>query len=350
MEAGSTMLYAYLSGEHPTLPLAELRAILEAEDQPYRVLHVFEQLALLEAAPEAAPLVARRAGMVKELGVVVAVAEADHGSILDAARAADWSPVRCPFYVKPRFIQGYGSTHLDAARLAAEVGGIVAGTTGCRVSASRPASMVRVMVTEGAAVLGVVLARQRYAEIHARRPRARPFFKPGALSPELSRVFVNLARARRGGVYLDPFCGTGGFAIEAALMGARVICGDLDRAMVRGAATNLSWLHLVDRCDVYHGDALQPPFRRGIVDSIGTDPPYGRSTTTARRPVLGVVEGFLHAAAEMLKRGGYVFFAMPHGVGDPEGLLATAGLVMVEKHFMRVHRSLTRLLVAAVRP
>ena len=344
------MLYAYLSGEHPTLPLAELKAILEAEGQPYRVLHVFEQLALLEAPRPAAPLVVSRAGMVKELGVVVAVAEADHGSIVDAAKDADWSPVKCPFYVKPRFIQGYGSTHLDASSLAAEVGGIVARATGCRVSVSKPASMVRVMVTEGVAVLGVVLARQSYAEMHARRPRARPFFKPGALSPELSRVFVNLARTRRGGVYLDPFCGTGGFAIEAALMGARVVCGDLDRVMVRGARENLSWLGLMDRCDVYHGDALAPPLRPGTVDSIGTDPPYGRSTTTARRRVLEVVEGFLQESAGLLRRGGYVFFAMPRGAGDPEELLSSAGLVLVEKHFMRVHRSLTRLLVAAVRP
>ncbi len=344
------MLYAYLSGEHPTLPLAELKAILEAEDQPYRVLHVFEQLALLEATPEAAPIVVGRAGMVKELGLVVAVAEADHDSIVEAAESADWSPVRCPFYVKPRFIQGYGSTLLDASRLAADVGRAVARATGCGVSVSKPASTVRVMVSEGAAVLGVVLARQRYSDMRARRPRVRPFFKPGALSPELSRVFVNLARARRGGIYLDPFCGTGGFAVEAALMGARVICGDLDRIMVRGARTNLSWLGLVDRCEVYHGDALSPPLRGGTVDSIGTDPPYGRSTTTARRPVVEVVEGFLHSAAELLRRGGYVSFAMPRTAGDPEEVLARAGLVMVEKHFMRVHRSLTRLLVAAVRP
>ena len=41
---------------------------------------------------------------------------------------------------------------------------------------------------------------------------------------------------------VDPFCGTGGIAIEAALQNIRALASDLDSRMVEGTKENLKWL------------------------------------------------------------------------------------------------------------
>ncbi|GIQ99269.1 MAG: hypothetical protein CM15mP6_2860 [Methanobacteriota archaeon] len=60
-------------------------------------------------------------------------------------------------------------------------------------------------------------------------PTDRPFFKPVTLDPRLARLMVSLSFS--GGppsMIVDPFCGTGGIAIEASLLGLEVLASDLD--------------------------------------------------------------------------------------------------------------------------
>ena len=42
-------------------------------------------------------------------------------------------------------------------------------------------------------------------------------------------------------IIVDPFCGTGGIAIEASLLGLEVLASDLDSRMVEGTKSNLDW-------------------------------------------------------------------------------------------------------------
>ncbi|WP_062662301.1 hypothetical protein [Aeropyrum camini] len=158
-----------------------------------------------------------------------------------------------------------------------------AGRRGFKLSKRKATLNLRIFATEGALMLGVALSRLEGKGFMERSPGRRPFFKPGPLSPRLSRAFVNLSRLRVGGYFADPFCGTGGFAIEACIVGAsRIACGDLDWAMVRGGPANLSkycppgvWFYSA-------WNAARLPLSGDSVDSIATDPPYGRSTTTGR--------------------------------------------------------------------
>jgi tRNA (guanine10-N2)-dimethyltransferase len=343
--------YAYLSGEHPTLPLAELRAILEAEAGEYRMLLVLDQAAIFDACVENPARITGRAGMVKELGRVAAVCEADAERLVDCLKGYRWPWVsEKGFAVRPRFVKGYSKEALPPEKAVRIVADWITRSTGMRVNLLDPGITARILVSEGVAIVGMV-SSSRHGGLHGRRPRARPFFKPGALSPQLSRVFVNLSRIRGGEVFLDPFCGTGGFALEAALLGAYSVCGDIDRVMAWGSRLNLSWAGVRDKSEVYVGDACRLPLRALSIDAVGTDPPYGRSTSTRRRSVASVIAQFLQSVAEVLRRNRYVAFASPLIRGlEVEDMVEDSGLRLVEKHYMRVHRSLTRILAVAVRP
>ena len=52
-----------------------------------------------------------------------------------------------------------------------------------------------------------------------RQPMERPFFKPISLEPRLAKLLISLAhrKGRTPQNFIDPFCGTGGIAIEALL-------------------------------------------------------------------------------------------------------------------------------------
>ena len=74
-------------------------------------------------------------------------------------------------------------------------------------------------------------------------PTERPFFKPVTLDPRLARLLVCLSFSRgKPSVIVDPFCGTGGIAIEASNLGLQVLASDLDSRMVEGTRTNMEWV------------------------------------------------------------------------------------------------------------
>ena len=71
----------------------------------------------------------------------------------------------------------------------------------------------------------------------------RPFFKPISLEPRLAKLLISLAHTKDDVPvnFIDPFCGTGGIAIEALLQGMNIFVSDLDPTMVYGVKKNLSW-------------------------------------------------------------------------------------------------------------
>jgi len=94
--------------------------------------------------------------------------------------------------------------------------------------------------------------RESYA---GRAPTERPFFRPVSLDARQARLLISLAH--RAGVesatVVDPFCGTGGIAIEAALQGMEALASDLDGRMVEGTRQNLDWAGVsasVEECAV----------------------------------------------------------------------------------------------------
>ncbi len=343
----NSLYYAYLSGIHPTLPLAELQALLEAIGIEYRLEAVFDQVAVFRASRDPVE-VARLAAYIHEVGLLVSVADADPDAIVSSIPLPDACRyLENPFRVEVTRVKGYRGG-LDTRELAKRLGTIISKECRLQVDFRRPASVLRVLVTEGVAVIGIILAVQDRRGFQGRRQDRRPFFRSVALDPRLSRLFINLSRPRPGKVFVDPFCGTGGFAIEAALEDMYTVCSDLDGSMVEGSLLNLDYYGLRYMVDVVQADATAIPVRSGSVSSIGTDPPYGRQAPVrgALGSLVNLLEGFITEASRILGSGGYVSFASPHWV-DVDRLVKAGGLQLVEKHFMRVHGSLTRVLTVA---
>jgi tRNA (guanine10-N2)-dimethyltransferase len=104
-----------------------------------------------------------------------------------------------------------------------------------------------------------------------RKPDKRPGFSPVSLSPKLARAMVNLTGSSTS--ILDPFCGTGGILIEAALIGLRAAGSDLSKEMVEKAGKNMEYYRL--KAKLQKKDALK---LSGKIPYIVSDLPYGQSS------------------------------------------------------------------------
>ena len=198
-----------------------------------------------------------------------------------------------------------------------------------------------------------------------RSPTERPFFKPITLDPRLARLMVSLSH--RPGysptAVVDPFCGTGGIAIEAASLGIEVLASDLDEEMVGGTRTNLGWSggqgsYVVEQCAA---DRIHELWGERPGCSFVFDPPYGRNAWTSDDG-LEVLLGALSSARRMNPEGSVCTMlpTSPDVLGGPvsgqqivmgrtwdeiRGLVREIGWEVTLSSPVRVHRSLSRLVV-----
>ena len=126
--------------------------------------------------------------------------------------------------------------------------------------------------------------------------------------------------------------------IEASVIGCRVLGADASRRMLRGARRNLRHFKL-DAEGFVNADARRLPMQG--LDAIATDPPYGRDSSTMGAGVRGLVRDFLSGAKDSLKKSAHVCISAPKEV-ELEDYARDAGFITKEKHYVRIHRSLTR--------
>ena len=337
---GPKTLFFLLSGEHPTLPHAELRAALEAEGFSYRHLEDLAQLARLECDPACSSVV-RRTAMARACCLELLNCRAEPEEILRAVSECPFHEFLRPgqsFRVRLRRVKGY-SPELDIMGLEREIGSIIyEGLGGLRVDLRSPDVDFLGVLTEGRFFFGLKLSEARKGQFGERRPSRRPFFHPTAMMPKLARCMVNLARARPGELVLDPFCGTGSILIEAGLLGCRILGSDISPKMAFGCLLNLRFLGLEPE-GVLVADALRPPFPRA--DRVITDPPYGRSASTAGLGVRQIYEALLSELPELLPKGNMACLASPSQLGIAD-LASDMGLEVLEAHYYFVHSGLTR--------
>jgi tRNA G10 N-methylase Trm11 len=77
---------------------------------------------------------------------------------------------------------------------------------------------------------------------------------------------------------VDPFCGTGGIAIEAALQGIEVLASDLDPRMVEGTLENLEWAGTSAKVETCGASEIASLWGNKSNCCFVFDPPYGRSS------------------------------------------------------------------------
>ncbi len=174
--------------------------------------------------------------------------------------------------VRARNIRGKAS--ISTKRIEREIGSILT-NKGFAIDLENPTHELRVLIGAEICVIGwFVTASIR--DFGSRVPTKRPFFQPGTLHPLEARSIVNLAHAQPNRLIFDPMCGTGGFLIEAGLLGAKTIGMDSQYKMVAGTKRNLEH-YLTDTGYLFQGDVSQIPVCASV-DAIVVDLPYGRQS------------------------------------------------------------------------
>ena len=106
-----------------------------------------------------------------------------------------------------------------------------------------------------------------------RKAHLKPSLHPTSLHPALARACVNLTGLKTGTI-LDPFCGSGGILIEAALMNFNIIGYDFDNKQLKRAKNNFNY-YKIKNYSLVNDDARNI---KGKVDAIITDLPYGQGS------------------------------------------------------------------------
>jgi 23S rRNA G2445 N2-methylase RlmL len=111
---------------------------------------------------------------------------------------------------------------------------------------------------------------------------------PGTLHPPLAAALVRIGASDSGsidrgsidrGSILDPFCGDGTIAIEAAmaLPDARIVAADLDADRLRNARANAERAGAAERIEFTQADAGSEDWGSGRFDALVTNPPWNRA-------------------------------------------------------------------------
>jgi len=161
----------------------------------------------------------------------------------------------------------YGGNPLAEKRLA---GYIWKSVKKPKVSLENPKTFVQFFIFKNKAYCGL-LAYENKEDFESRRTHLRPFTHPSSLHPKLARALVNLTGIKEKETLLDPFCGTGGFLIEAGLMGIKGIGYDIYKIMAAGCKKNLEH-YRIKEYRIKNRNALDINDR---FDCVATDLPYG---------------------------------------------------------------------------
>ncbi len=317
-----------LSGEHKTLPRSEILACIEAEGYDHDVIEEDFRVLVLETDVGLQRL-RERIALAHNVGEHLASGTASE--LEDSARALDVPSGTIAIRMKDHRPKPEREGN---EKLLKRIGGIL--TQGRKVDLEAPENEIRVIRGNRyhMSLNKVVIDRSSFQQ---RKVDNRPFFSPISLHPKFARAMVNLSRAESGKSFLDPFCGTGGILIEAGMIGAKVIGGDIKGEMIEGCGESLLNYGIGSR--LIRSDVGDIGEHVDKVHSIATDPPYGRSSTTMKEDPGSLYKRSFKALADILDEEGYLAIVLPKEEFAETG---SQYLELTEVHKQRVHKSLDR--------
>lgn len=340
------MLLAFeLSGEHETLPKAEIAGCLRALKIPYTEETDSAGILVINAdIPTAAcNILSTRLGMTHGMHEIIGVCKPEEREILKLIRTTDMTEFMGPGQTFAVRVRGKKPASLERG-LEGRAGGALK-RRGYEVNLTNPSKTFTLLFTKQTCLFCLLLHSRDKKLFEVRRPHLRPFFSPGVIMPKFARALVNLSGVKAKDVLLDPFCGTGGILIEAGMMDVSLIGIDVQKKMVRGATRNLEFYHL--NSDLIVGDASKIALRDNSVDTVVTDLPYGRSSLVsssfADSSALFPERLYLNALDELHRvlksRGRMVIVFSSQSL---QTLFHRCNFRVLEKHKYRVHKSLDR--------
>ncbi len=346
-------LFFLLSGENKSLPAAEVKAILEAEDYSFSGAEELDQVLRLTAELSSVQTIQVRSAYTRVCALELFVSNANLDDIATGASETDFKAVLKPgesFVVRINRIKNYADTTLNTMSLEIALGKQILGLTeGTKVNLKNPDKTFLGLITNEKLILGLKLTDITSKTFSERRPRKKPFFHPSAMPSKMARCMVNLAHAKAESILLDPFCGTGTSLIEATYIGCRAVGVDAQRRMILGTRKNLRFFNITAEGLVL-ADSRKPPFFK--IDCVVTDPPYGRSSSTLKSNTKQLVQDVLTSSWELLAGGQRICIALPITVNvygkvnrmseDIAEIVKNLGYKTIESHLVYIHSSLTR--------
>jgi tRNA (guanine10-N2)-dimethyltransferase len=208
-----------------------------------------------------------------------------------------------------------------------------------RVDLTNPDNIIFLLITDDHVYVSQQIACINRGEFEKRKAHLRPFFSPISLHPKIARALVNISQIKPGDILLDPFCGTGGFLIEAGLMNLRVIGGDISDDMTTGTQKNLDY-YKIKPFALFTADITEIPHQLPQpVDAVVTDFPYGKAASTKGERLQTLYKRAMSGIQQALKPGGRAV------IGTFSNQLMqnnSSELNYLISYPLRVHRSLTR--------
>lgn len=307
------------NNENSEAALFELRSI-ERSRKDFCIRHAEESNAIVEGDPERI----RNSSFVNYISEVLEEKLDWH----DFSQVA----IKGTFYLRVKDIKGCHGT-ADEPEIGRQVGGFR------EVNFKNPDFKLRAFHGDSW-YLGRVIYEKDKKALERRRAPLRPFFSPVAIHPKWAMYLVNTTETVPGDTILDPFCGTGGVILEAALMGRKTIGNDSSLNMVKGARLNLKYFNVQDSI-VYHRDIAELNLERKV-DGIATDLPYGRNSNMKSESISSLYKTAFSKFHQWLSEGSLCSIV----ISDKTLLSFTEHLFTIEKIIaVPQHRSLTRYFV-----
>lgn len=314
-----------LSGESKDMPAAEAIKCVEAECSRHKIIGSGPGYVIASFPEENLNGIADRISLTHSVGRYLGT--------YDPADTNALSRIQLPegtFAIKAKRFEGL-MKDADSQKLIREIGGILSKNND--VNLREPDVVVRMQMCDKIHLFIEERAIDRHI-METRKVGERPFFSPISLHPKYARALINLTGAKRGDTVLDPFCGTGGIVIEAAEMGMKAIASDFDEEMVLGCRENMDFYNL-DLHDYEVIDINDISDRFSEIDSVVTDPPYGRSTKTGGEDPHAIHRMAMSSIPKVLSASGRAGIIFPYKMGSTEMNLDS----VFEQH---VHGSLSR--------
>ncbi|MDR0900756.1 MAG: Eco57I restriction-modification methylase domain-containing protein, partial [Methanobrevibacter sp.] len=125
------------------------------------------------------------------------------------------------------------------------------------------------------------------------------------------------------------------------IIGAKLIGSDIHWKMKNGTSINLDYCNITDY-EVHHLDVRELNLYEKV-DAVVTDPPYGISTSTGGEKSESIFHQFLESISKNMKENAYLCIASPHYL-DLDSILRDLDFELIERHEIKMHRSLTRII------
>jgi len=335
---GLTAYFAYVSGEHIGLAIAEVEALLnqffiETE------LTWFGRLARIVMPNNPADFLLERAALIQYAGIILYESDSID-DITQGISDDEWMvhiTKQDDFAVRTLCIDEDNDLDMRL-QIERNLGAHIVRATGADVNLRNPSVQILVLIMpEGITICKSNTSKLRML-LRGREPGKKEFFHPSMMNSSLARVMCNLAGVRIGDIVLDPFCGGGGILCEASHIGASVIGIDLSWKLLTGARVNLSNISV--NYSLIQADTQHLPINS--VNRIVTDPPYGRASSTRGNKATKLIGSLLEVADSILQSKGECMCLCCDSEMKLSQIIQDVGLTVANQHSMRVHSGLVR--------